>query len=357
MERLVERLRDLQALAKLVGETPSFREAIRSLPVVANVDATVLITGETGTGKEVVARAVHYLGPRAAFPFVPINCARLPDTLLEDELFGHERGAFTDAHAQRAGLFAHAEKGTLFLDELEALSPKAQTVLLRVLEHKKYSPVGSSRERDADVRIIAATNAPLDQLVRAERFRADLFYRLYVFPINLPPLRDRKQDILPLAQHFLKKHAPADRPPLVISHAASEALVSYNWPGNVRELENAIIRSIHLCETNSITPDHLGLPISAQHTHDSSGTSSPELKSLKEMKRKTIEAFERDYLDRLMQKYNGNVSRAALAAGKERRELGKLLKKYQIDPNQFRLPLPNVSLILLAHQLGQALPL
>ncbi len=328
MEGLVNRLRDTQALAKLVGETPVFRESIRSLPVVSKSDATVLITGETGTGKELVSRALHYLSPRAAFPFVPVNCGRLPDTLLEDELFGHERGAFTDAHSQRHGLIAQAEKGTLFLDEVEALSPKAQVVLLRVIEHKKYNPVGSSREQDADVRIIAATNAPLDQLMKAGRFRTDLYYRLYVFSINLPPLRDRKQDILPLAYHFLNKHAPADRPPLVISHAASEALSSHNWPGNVRELENAIIRGIHLCQTNSIGIEDLG--ISSAHI-----AGMPELNSLKEMKRKMIETFEREYLDRLMHKYHGNVSHAALAAGKERRELGKLLKKYQIDPSIF----------------------
>ena len=344
MENLVDRLRDTQALAKLVGEAPAFRESIRLLSDVAKSDATVLITGETGTGKELVARAVHYLSPRAAFPFVPVNCGRLSDTLLEDELFGHERGAFTDAHAQRHGIIAEAEKGTLFLDEVEALTSKAQVVLLRVLQDKRYRAVGSSHEQEADVRIIAATNAPLDQLVRAESFRADLYYRLYVFSINLPPLRDRKQDILPLACHFLKKHAPADRPPLVISHAASEALDSYDWPGNIRELENTIIRCIHLCQTNSIAIEDLGIP---------SIVSLPELNSLKEMKHKMVEAFEREFLDRLMHKHHGNVSHAALAAGKERRHLGKLLKKYRIDPKQFRLPLPSIFWILLLQQVGE----
>ncbi|MBI4536167.1 MAG: sigma-54-dependent Fis family transcriptional regulator [Ignavibacteriae bacterium] len=343
MEGLVERLREAQALAKLVGDTQVFRESIRSLPVVAKSDATLLVTGETGTGKELVARAVHYLSPRAAFPFVPVNCGRLPDTLLEDELFGHERGAFTDAHAPRQGLIAQAEKGTLFLDEVEALSAKAQVVLLRVIEHKKYCAVGSSREQDADVRIIAATNAPLDQLVKAERFRADLYYRLYVFSIHLPPLRDRKQDILPLTYHFLKKHAPPERSGLVISHSCAQALTSYDWPGNVRELENAIIRSIHLCGTNSIVSEDLGIPYNPKTQLDSPAVNVPELNSLKEMKRQMIEAFEKEYLDRLMYEHRGNVSHAALAAGKERRELGKLLKKYRIDPRLFQESNPKSS--------------
>jgi len=329
MERLIEHLRDAQGLAKLIGEAPAFLKAIRQLPNVAKSEATVLITG---TGKELVARAIHYSSTRTAFPFVPVNCGSLPDTLLEDELFGHERGAFTDAHAQRRGLIAQAEKGTLFLDEVETLTAKAQVALLRVLQDKKFRAIGSSCEQQADVRIVAATNALLDQLVRAGTFRADLYYRLCVFSINLPPLRDRREDIISLTRHFLKKHARADREALQLAPAAREALLAYDWPGNVRELENAIIRGANLCQGNIVEIEDLGIPSITKSSYHAPVDLSPELCSFMAMKHKMIEAFERDYLSRLMQSYHGNISHAALAAGQERRNFSKLLKKYKIDP-------------------------
>jgi DNA-binding NtrC family response regulator len=352
MESLIERLRDAQALAKLVGEAPAFLEAIRHLPDVAKSEATVLITGETGTGKELVARAIHYLSARAAFPFVPVHCGSLPDTLLEDELFGHERGAFTDARTHRRGLVTQAEKGTLFLDEVETMTLKAQVALLRVLQDKKFRALGSSDEQQADIRVVAATNAPLDHLVQAGSFRADLYYRLCVFSVHLPPLRERKRDIMVLSNHFLKKHAPADRPNMQLAPGAHEALLTYDWPGNVRELESAIIRGIHLCQTNLIEVKDLGIP---SETENQQGYTrgevpvtivSPEMCSFKAMKQKMIETFERDYLTRLMREHRGNVSHAAAAAGKERRELGKLLKKYEIDPKRFRLPDPTLFSII-----------
>ncbi|NUM74329.1 sigma-54-dependent Fis family transcriptional regulator [candidate division KSB1 bacterium] len=335
MKSLLDRLRDTQALAKLIGEAPAFLKAIASLPAIAKSDATILITGETGTGKELAARAIHYLSARAAFPFIPVNCGSFPETLLEDELFGHERGAFTDAHTQRRGVISQADKGTLFLDEIEALSAKAQVSLLRVLQEKKYRALGASEEQSADVRIVTATNAPLDELVQAGSFRADLYYRLRVLFINLPPLRDRKEDILPLACHFLKKHAYPDRQFLQFSPSAEEALRAYEWPGNVRELENAVIRGIHLCQDNKIEIEDLGIPALTASRHASVVTPHAEVCSFKAEKQKVIEAFERDYLTRLMRDYNGNVTQAALAAGKERRDLGKLLKKYQINPKYF----------------------
>jgi DNA-binding NtrC family response regulator len=336
MESLIERLRDAQALAKLIGEAPAFLEAIQPLPAMAKSEANVLITGETGTGKELVARAIHYLSARARFPFVPVHCGSLPDTLLEDELFGHERGAFTDAHAQRRGLIAQAEKGTLFLDEVEAMSLKAQVALLRVLQDKRFRALGSSREQQADIRVVAATNAPLEHLVQAGTFRVDLYYRLCVFPVHLPPLRERKGDIMALSHHFLKKHAPAERPELQLAPDAREALLAYDWPGNVRELESAIIRGIHLSQTNLIEFKDLGIPSEAESQQRPPVTIVlSEACSFKAMKQKMIETFERNYLNRLMREHQGNVSHAALAAGKERRELGKLLKKYQIDPKLF----------------------
>jgi DNA-binding NtrC family response regulator len=342
---LIERLRDTQALAKLVGEAPAFLDAIRHLPDLAQSEATVLLTGETGTGKELVARAIHYLSPRARFPFVPVHCGSLPDTLMESELFGHERGAFTDARTQRCGLIAQAEKGTLFLDEVESMTLKAQVALLRVLQDKKFRALGSSREEQANIRVVAATNAPLDQLAQAGKFRADLYYRLCVFSIYLPPLRERKGDIMELSCHFLKKHVSQNaEAELQLAPGARAALLAYNWPGNVRELENVIIRAIHLSQTNLIEVEDLGIPskIERQQGHvrkDFPSTIiSSELCSFKAMKQKMIEAFEQEYLNRLMREHQGNVSHAAAAAGKERREFRKLLKRYQIDPKRFRLP-------------------
>lgn len=339
MESLLEHLHDLLALTRLIGEAPSFLKALAMLPVVAKSEATVLISGETGTGKELVAHALHHLSSRAPFPFVPANCGRLPDTLLEDELFGHERGAFTDARAPRRGLIAQAERGTLFLDEVEALSPKAQVVLLRVLQDKKYRPLGSSQHQQADVRIVVATNAPLEQLVKEGSFRADLYYRLCVFSLNLPPLRDRREDILLLINHFLTKHAPVGRGSLQMNPSILEALMQYDWPGNVRELENAIIRAVHFCQTDQIELADLGIPFPPTTQNNSLTSALSETKFFGEMKKKAVEDFERDYLTLLMRKHNGNVSHAARTAGKERREIGKLLKKHQINPKDF-FPLP-----------------
>ncbi|MGH7600472.1 MAG: sigma-54 interaction domain-containing protein [bacterium] len=337
MEGLIEHLRDAQALAKLIGGAPAFLEAIRQLPEVAKSEATALITGETGTGKELVARAIHYLSSRANFSFVPVHCGSLPDTLLEDELFGHERGAFTDAHKQRRGLIARAEKGTLFLDEVETMSLKAQIALLRVLQDKKFRPLGSSCEQQADIRIVAATNAPLEQLVKAGSFRQDLYYRLCIFAVHLPPLRERKEDIMTLSRHFLKKHVPPQtRPELQLAPDACEALLAYDWPGNLRELESAIIRGIHLSQTKQIEAGDLGIPSVKKNRRNSPVTVvSTAACSFNVMKQKMIERFEQNYLNRLMREHQGNVSDAAVAAGEDRCELGKLLKKHQIDPKIF----------------------
>ena len=275
------------------------------------------------------------LSDRAPFPFVALNCGSLPETLLEDELFGHERGAFTDAHSRRAGLIAQAEKGTLFLDEVDTLTVKAQVTLLRVLQNKRFRILGSRGEQEANIRVVAATNAPLHQLVQAGSFRVDLYYRLCVFSINLPPLRDRKEDIFLLALHFLKKYGPADGEILRLAPSARKALMSYSWPGNVRELENALIRGIRLRQTDLIEDKDLGLLSSIQEAPDGTPRTLQGSPTLKAMKQKAIEAFERDYLIQLMCEHQGNVSHSARAAGKERRDLGKLLKKYHIDPKLF----------------------
>jgi DNA-binding NtrC family response regulator len=323
---LIEQLRAAQAMARLIGDGPAFRTALTTLPAAARSEGAVLITGETGTGKELVARALHYLSPRAAHPFVAVNCGALTETLLEDELFGHEPGAFTDARQRRLGLIVQANRGTLLLDEIDALTPRAQVALLRVLQDRTFRPLGASQEQRADVRFVAASNAPLLARVEAGTFRADLYYRLCVFPLALPPLRERPEDVLPLARHFLDLHTPPARRPLALGATARAALQAAAWPGNVRELENVMVRAVGLCPGPTIEVQHLGLP---------PAPAAPEPRTFHAHKRLVIAAFERAYLTRLLRESRGNVTRAARAAGKERRGLGKLLKKYQLDPRQF----------------------
>jgi two-component system response regulator GlrR len=329
-----ERLSQAEVLAAFVGKAPSFAEVLSRLPTVAAADGTILITGETGTGKELVARAIHHLSPRSTRPFVAVNCGALVDTLLERELFGHERGAFTDAHMRRPGLIAHAGAGTLFLDEAETLTPRAQIALLRVVQERTYRPLGSSSEQRVEARFVAATNARLDHLVRTGQFRADLYYRLCVFSIALPPLRERREDILPLARHFLAKASSGSSPAPHFSASAAEALLAFDWPGNVRELESAILRAVQVARGGVIEVGDLGLPSIRALLADPA--TSEALRPYKIAKREVLDVFERQYLMGLMEQHKGNVSAAARSAGKERRDLGKLLKRYGLDPRQFR---------------------
>jgi len=339
--RTIERLRQSQALLKPVGGSPAFVRAIACIPALARGDAAVVISGETGTGKELVARALHYAGPRAPYPFVAVNCGSLTDTLLEDELFGHERGAFTDARAARNGLLVHAEHGTVFLDEVDSLTPRAQVALLRVLQDKTFRVLGSPRERQVDVRFVAASNSPLPALVKGGSFRSDLFYRLSVLTIELPPLRERRDDVLLLARHFLAKHGQGGTAEL--SPAAERALLAHPWPGNVRELENVILRAQTLACGGRITPLDLGLdavpsygpaPDAAPRSAEAPAASVEGL-PFQEAKRVALEAFEREYLTRLLHSHGGNVSSAARSAGKERNDLRRLLKKHRLDPVGF----------------------
>ncbi len=323
-----------QALGKLIGRAPAFTQILDRLPQVAESPVPVVLRGETGTGKELTARALHYLSPRADGPFVAVNCGALPDSLLEDELFGHERGAFTDAREARAGLIAQADKGTLFLDEVDCLSGRAQVSLLRVLQEQRYRPLGSAREQTADVRLVAASNAPLDRLAREGAFRADLYYRLCVVCLHLPPLRERREDVLPLGEHFLARHVSPGRPVPRLSGGSRAALLAHDWPGNVRELENAILRGLCLGGDGPIEPEHLGLPGSAAPSADSPG--GAVLRPFHAAKLQAVARFERDYLTSLMSACKGNVSQAARAAGKERRALGRLLRKHGIDALAFR---------------------
>ena len=329
-------------LERLIGRAPPFRSVLREVEALARHDATVLLTGESGTGKELVARAIHTLGPRAGGPFVAVNCGALPDSLLEDELFGHDRGAFTDARSARAGALSQAHRGTLLLDEVDALSPHGQVALLRVLQDRTFRPLGASAERLTDARFIAATNTVLAARVAEGSFRADLYYRLSVLTLDLPPLRARRADVLPLAEHFLRLHAPRDRPPARLAHDAVAALLAHDWPGNVRELENAILRALYRHDGPEIRAADLRLAASrrdGQPVPDEAGAPRTRVtRPLRAAKREVVDAFEREYLVELMAEHGGNVTQAARTAGKERRELGKLLKKHHLCARDFRSP-------------------
>ena len=319
-----DRVNEECGLAQLVGEERSLVELKRKIPLVAQFESTVLLIGETGTGKERCARALHYLSRRAGKPFLPVNCGAIPVDLFENELYGHEKGAFTGALAAQPGLIAEADGGTLFLDEVEALSLACQVKLLRFLQDQTYYTIGSAKPKRADVWIVASTNVDLLQKAKEATFREDLFYRLAVITLALPPLRQRKGDIPLLAAHFLRvygrKHG---RRELRFSTRAIELLCRYSWPGNVRELENVVQQVIVFAESETIEPEHLPILQADSPTGSSN--------SFKQMKAQAVQEFERNYIVDLLRKHNGNVTRAARAANKERRALGRLIKKYQIE--------------------------
>jgi DNA-binding NtrC family response regulator len=320
----------------LVGHSPAFLEVLELTKRFSTCDATVLVQGETGTGKELVARAIHYLGARRNFPFIPVNCGALPDSLVESELFGHARGAFTDARDARRGLIAEAQGGTLFLDEIEVLTPKAQVALLRFLQDLEYRPVGGAVVRDANVRIIAASNANLEELAGENRFRKDLLFRLNVLAVELPPLRERQSDIVFLAEIFLKRLTDQyRRAPKNLHPEAVTRLLTHNWPGNVRELENLIHREFLMTDEPMI---HLrGMPPTGE-AHTDSGEAGPSRlteSSFRKAKACAIAQFERAYIVELLSRTRGNISRAARISGKERSRLGKLVKKYGLERTSF----------------------
>ena len=319
----------------LIGRSGVFLAALRMIERLAACDATVLIHGEIGTGKEVAARAIHYLGTRREGPFTPINCGALPDSLFENEMFGHVRGAFTDARDTVVGLIANAEGGTLFLDEVEALSPKGQVALLRFLQDGTYRPLGGKRLIDANVRIIAASNASLRDLAARGEFRADLMYRLAVMPLDLPPLRARDGDVELLAHYFVARFNAQYRTAKQLSPASLAALDAQAWPGNVRELENLLHREVLLCDGDTIElANRLPSPDAA------SGATRSRLgfeRGFRAAKASWIAEFERRFVCWALEQSNGNVSAAARRAGKERRTFGRLVKKYAVDRDPDRV--------------------
>lgn len=312
----------------IVGTSKEMRDVYEQIAQVAPAGATVLIRGESGTGKELVAHAIHYNSPRSSKPFVKVNCAALPESLIESELFGHEKGAFTGAVARKRGRFELAEGGTLFLDEIGDLSPTMQVKLLRVLQEREFERVGGIETLKVNVRLITATNVDLEQAVSEGRFRSDLYYRLNVFSIYLPPLRERKTDILLLADHFLEKYGGQNGKRIKrISTPAIDMLMSYHWPGNVRELENVVERATLVCEGNVI--HGYQLPPTLQ-TAEGSGTMTNM--SLDQ----AVGAFEKDLIQDALKTARGNRARAARLLDTTERILGYKVMKHEIDCRRFK---------------------
>lgn len=313
----------------IIGQSKAMQEVFGLVAQVADSNTTVLITGETGTGKELIARAIHNHSPRKGGPMVQVNCAAIPDTLIESELFGHEKGAFTGALQHRKGRFEEANGGTIFLDEVGELSASAQVKLLRVLQEKRFQPLGSSRVVHVNVRIIAATNRNLEQDILADRFRADLFYRLNVFPIYLPPLRERGSDVILLADYFLLKYSKEmGKDVKKISTAAIEIFLSHKWPGNVRELENCIERAVLLTKTDTIDCVHLPPSLQAQEkTADKK--EHGKLSSI-------VQAQERAMIIEALEETGGNQTKAAQKLGITKRIIQYKISKMGINPKLFK---------------------
>jgi two-component system response regulator HydG len=321
----------------LVGSSAAMRKLSSALERLAGQDVSILIRGESGTGKELVARSLHERGARKAKRFVAVNCGAIPETLIDSELFGHAKGAFTGATADRAGVFAEADGGTLFLDEIGDMPSGVQARLLRVLQEGEVRPVGSNTVRTVDVRVIAATHVDLAAAVEQGRFRQDLYYRLNVVVLGVPALRERLDDLPLLAAHFLHKHGGAKPPAL--SPQALEVMSAYGWPGNVRELENALLHAIALHHGEVIGPESLPSAIHATRPRTQARAEvadGEDLLPLTEAKRKASSEYEKNYLLRVMGKAKGSVSEAARLAGLDRTNFRRLLQRHAIDPTTFK---------------------
>ncbi len=329
--RLREQLTETYRFENIVGRSRPMAQVFDLIKKVAASEANILVVGESGTGKELIARCIHANSHRAARAFVPVDCASLPEHLLESELFGHERGAFTGAIATRRGLFEEANGGTSFLDEVGDIPLPLQAKLLRVLQERQVRRVGANRFIDVDVRVICATHQNLADMVQKEKFREDLYYRLNVISLPLPPLRDRPGDIPLLAYHFLRRYAAQSGKEVKgIAPETLELLETYPWPGNVRELQNVIERAVVLAEGEMVTPTQL--PANLRLPQKVPTAMVADHLSLKKAKQQWVEAFEREYLIALLNKHQGNISQAAKTAGVDRKTIHRLLKRYRIEP-------------------------
>jgi DNA-binding NtrC family response regulator len=325
VKRLRHELRSQGSLRAIVGKSPQMQSVMRTVRTVAPLKTTVLITGESGTGKELVARALHFEGPRSEEPWVVLNCAAIPETLLEAELFGHERGAFTDAHARKIGLFEQAHRGTIFLDEIGEMSINLQAKLLRVLEEERFTRVGGTNSLQVSVRVVAATNRNLERAIQEGRFRADLYYRLNVIAMHLPTLRERNDDVPFLVTHFLDTKARELGAPIKhLSREAMDRVMSYSWPGNVRELENAIERAVVLCDGPRVEPRHL--PSSLGASDPGAGEAPPRIPGT------TIYDLERYAILKTLEGCKGSTSKAATILGISPRKIQYKLHEYASAP-------------------------
>jgi two-component system response regulator HydG len=325
---LKERLADRFNFSRIIGKSRRMKELFENLSLVAPSDATILIYGESGTGKELVANAIHQNSPRAQKPFIKVSCAALPETLLESELFGHERGAFTGALARKAGRFQLADGGTLFLDEVNVMSSTTQVKLLRVLQEREFEPLGSTKTIHVDIRLITATNKDLEVEVKEGRFREDLFYRLNVVPIHLPPLRDRKEDIPLLADHFFKLFQEKNKKSIKgFLPKTIDTLMRYDWPGNIRELENVMERAILLCRGEYLSPQDLPPPFQGEQIGEQPIVSIPP--------GMTLEALEKEAIIQTLEETGGNRTQTAQILGISRKTLQNKLKEYGLEEKEF----------------------
>jgi DNA-binding NtrC family response regulator len=330
--RLLEQLTETYRFDNIIGRSLPMLHVFETIKKVARSDANILIVGETGTGKELIARSLHVNSRRASSPFIPVDCASLPENLLESELFGHEKGAFTGAQATRPGLFEFANGGTIFLDEVGDISSNLQAKLLRVLQERQVRRVGSNRIIEVDVRVISATNRDLAQAVAGGGFREDLYYRLNVISIPLPPVRERKGDVPLIAYHYVARYAASSGKEIKgIAPEAMRLLEAYRWPGNVRELQNVIERAVVLAERDVLRaedlPEHIRI---RAETPLSAGPVPTNELPLKQAKEEWSASFERDYLIHLLKRHDGNISQAAKSAGVDRKTVHRLIKKYGI---------------------------
>ncbi len=320
----------------IVGKSLAMKKIYETITMMAGTDITVLITGESGTGKNLIARAIHTLSDRNKGPFVTVNCPTIPETILESELFGYKKGAFTHAEKNKTGLFQEAEKGTIFLDEIGEISPSIQTKLLRVLQDKEIKPLGDTRVIKVDTRIIASTNQNLPELIKAGQFREDFFYRLNVLPIMMPPLRERTRDIPLISNHLVQKHCKKlKKPDKIISPELMSFFMNYHWEGNIREMESAIIRGILYSSSDKITLFDAGFK---NNIHQLSTAIETDFSFLnyKEAKEKVLHNFNHNYVGDVLKSNTGNITQTAKQIGLERQALQQIMKRFEIKADKYK---------------------
>ncbi|MGD9007495.1 MAG: sigma-54 dependent transcriptional regulator [Desulfobacteraceae bacterium] len=334
--RLQRECRDNSAYGDLVGKSPAMQKVFETLQMVAQTEMTVLITGESGTGKELAARAVHSLSPRSAGPFVTVNCPTLPESILESELFGYRKGAFTHATQNKIGLFQEANGGSIFLDEIGDISLVIQTKLLRVLQEKEIKPLGDTKTIKVDTRIIASTNQDLDMKIDSGDFREDVYYRINVLPVRMPPLRERVEDIPLIANFLVEKHCAEIHKPLKqISAQLMDQLMKREWAGNIRELENAILRGILFAAGDEIRPGDIDLPKTSTRSYPDIEVDTTDT-SYKDAKERVLSIFNHRYIGNLLKLCKGNVTQAAEKCGMKRQALQQIIRRYQIKTGDYR---------------------